>query len=187
MSALSLKKQQLLNALLFQEQWLICVQADNQLALISFTIVLLLHINVFNIESKEIALIVFFTLVGIIVESLAATLGLIEFPHQNEITAGGHAIFIVPLWLIIMWANFATTLCHCLAWLQSRIALTFLLTLIFIPLNYFLGAKISGSTYLVSPHIFLMYETALWLVLLPLGLWFSAQAGKSADRVCLIK
>lgn len=178
---LSAKQQLLLNAVLFQAQWFICVTANNQIALLSFVFVLLLHWYFLKPHTAEISLIIIFTILGIVVESAAATMGFVEFTHQKNIPIGSAEFAVAPIWLIIMWANFSTTLCHCLQWLQNKLWLSSLLAMVFIPINYIVGSDISGSTFPVSSSLFIAYETTLWMVLLPMGLHL-AKRSKAKTR-----
>lgn len=158
----------IVNAILFQVQWFICVQANNIAALIGFIVLMLAHKHFLKPDHKEVVMIIIFTLIGVVVESVASTIGLIQFNGQTYSNIANHQVAIAPIWLILLWSTFATTLRHCLSWLYKKPFITVLLIIIFIPVNYLIGARLSGSIIQGKALYFLTYEVIVWLLVLPL-------------------
>ena len=74
-----------------------------------------------------------------------------------------------PIWILALWANFALTLNHSLAWLQSRPALAAVLGAVGAPLSYFFAAHSWHALTLADPlALTLALLAAIWAVVTPL-------------------
>ena len=74
-----------------------------------------------------------------------------------------------PIWILALWANFALTLNHSLAWLQSRPGLAAVLGAIGAPLSYFFAARSWHALLLADPiALTLALLAAIWAVATPL-------------------
>ena len=91
-----------------------------------------------------------------------------------------YAIIGVPVWILLLWAAFATTLNGCLGWLRERLLLASLLGGILGPLSWYGGAKLNALTVPagLSGYLFLGFG---WLFLMPvlsrLALYFDKAEG----------
>ncbi|MGH8121425.1 MAG: DUF2878 domain-containing protein [Rudaea sp.] len=74
-----------------------------------------------------------------------------------------------PIWILALWANFALTLNHSLAWLQSRPLLAAVLGTVGAPLSYFFAARSWHALTLADPlATTLALLAAIWAVVTPL-------------------
>jgi hypothetical protein len=160
-----------LNALLFQANWFVCVFARIHWLLISTIILLIVHGFIFVKVKQEWGLILTFALTGFLLDSIIAYLGLVMFNPLESITIG--KITLAPLWLLGLWLSFSTCLCHCLKIFQQRQRLLCIITVFAIPLNYFIGAKLTQTTFSEPAILPLGLITLYWLVLLILGVMYA--------------
>ncbi len=82
----------------------------------------------------ELSLIFTVTAIGVFTDSMLIHLGIFYFPQDN----------IMPLWLVTLWASFAATVGHSLAFLKKSIYLQIIAGAIFPPFSYLAGASLSA-------------------------------------------
>lgn len=125
----------LANAALFQLGWFACVFGAQRpwLLLVALTC-LLLHL-LWLARPREWQLIGAVTLLGSALDSLLLNLGVFDFPDGGP---------LLPLWLALLWALFACTLAHCLAWTARPWWLAALLGALGGPLSYLAGSRLTG-------------------------------------------
>lgn len=99
--------ERLANAVLFQIGWLACVLGGNSLWLLLALAVLVIHLRWISSWAQEGRLILNVVIIGTAVDSVLRWLGVFEFKDLSP---------LIPLWLMLLWALFATTLRHCLQW-----------------------------------------------------------------------
>lgn len=132
---------------------------------------MLIHFFCVLKNKNEWLLIAVFVLIGLVFETVVNSLALIDFTGAVALTLGDITIKLAPIWLLCLWAGFAATLSHGLFALRKYPVSLALLTVPSVPLSYFLGARISGSTFPSSPLPALLLELVFWLILIPVGLW----------------
>lgn len=107
------------------------------------------------------ALIAAATALGLVADSLLVLLGVLAFPAQHD------AAWPVPLWMVLLWANFALTLDESLAWAGDRPLLAAALGAVAGPMAYRYGEAV-GALELGSPVPSLLAIAALWMAAFPL-------------------
>lgn len=152
------------NAVLFQLIWFVCVQGDNVAALLATGIGLTIHWCWFSRRLKEWSLVLVFISIGIVWESIVSSTALIRF--SNSMLLGAEALAIAPLWLVCLWAAFAITLKHSMAWLANSTLLRSLLCFVFVPCSYYAGALLSNSAFPLGTSTGLAAEAFIWAILL---------------------
>lgn len=156
----------IINLVLFQIGWFACVLGgsyDQVLTgcLIVFAIIAY-HLYRAVDTSTELRLISIALLIGMIYESIVTYLGLAIY------TNGQLSELLAPVWLILMWPLFATTLNISMRWLKSMpYWSTALFGAIFAPLAYFAGERLGAVVY-VDFAIAMTVIAVAWSVLLPL-------------------
>lgn len=126
----------LVNAALFQLGWFACVfGAQRPWLLLVAASCLLAHLFWLSLGWREWRLIAGVTLFGCALDSLLLNLGLFDFPGDSP---------LLPLWLALLWALFASTLEHCLQWTARHVWLGMLCGAVAGPLSYYGGAQIAG-------------------------------------------
>lgn len=148
----------LMNALGFQVVWFICVQGNNLYAVIATVILLALHTTLYRDSLKIWPILIAFSLLGFLGDSGIAWL--------LNITYTDHLQTLAPLWLMCLWAAFATTMHHSMKWLFKSPFIAFVTGLLLVPLSYIAGINLSGSSLAAPYWQFFMVEGLWWGVLL---------------------
>lgn len=155
----------LINLAVFQVGWFVCVLGGNLAALLYTTAALVFHAVYMASGIREWMLILGIAVIGSSWDLLMVNSGQLTFP--------GTADPGLPLWMLCLWLLFATTFNHCLAWLQSRLAIAGLLAALFGPLTYWAGSYFSGAQ-LAGPTAIVVIACG-WLLLFPCGLYWARQ------------
>lgn len=154
--------QLLINAVGFQCCWAACVIGGNAWAIVIVPLFFMWHWT--QLKPNEIKLIAIVTLFGVLYDSTLLKLGLFNFPEYTG--------FIIPLWLIFLWATFAATLLHSMAWLLTKPWLATLLGAIAAPWSYYAGSLLK-SIELTSPVLIII--ALVWGALLAcISVWHKA-------------
>jgi len=150
----------LLNALLFQLGWWVCVLGGDGVALAFVAGALLLHWCCSRPDAAEWLCIALSAAIGCLLDSSLHSFGILRFAE----TAG----FGIPLWLVALWLLFATTLNHSLRWLQARGWLAMLLGAAAGPLSYWGGEQLGAAQFGVAAPVACLILAVCWGLLLPL-------------------
>lgn len=160
-------KMLLVNAVLFQCVWLVAVQGDNRAALLALVLYWLVHLRWFFKDRKQIRFAVAAALLGWLVDSVLANLGVIKFNGQIGLALNDLKLSLAPVWLLCIWLCFTPTLLISLSWLGGRPLLASLLGFLVVPFSYFGGALLSHSTLGLSLEATLLCIACVWAILLP--------------------
>ena len=156
----------LVNAIGFQCCWAACVLGGSAWAAIVVPLFFIWHWR--QRKANEVTLILVVTLLGTMHDSTLLNLGLFGFPE--------HSGFIIPLWLILLWAAFAATVLHSMAWLLEKTWLAALLGAIAAPWSYYAGSLLK-SIELTSPA--LISVALAWATLLAsISFWYQLKPAK---------
>jgi len=127
-------KKTLYNALVFNVAWLFCVLGGSKVAIVVTMLVLAAHFYFISTDPREIGLVVLVVALGIMMDSLLIRAGIL-------ISADGS--LWPPIWLLCLWAMFATLLCHSMKWFQTHLPVAFLLGGISGTLSYTAGTRLT--------------------------------------------
>ncbi|TEW55266.1 DUF2878 domain-containing protein [Psychromonas sp. RZ22] len=120
-------------------------------------VMLAIHLFCISDVNNELFLIISIMSVGIIVDSLLQFNRIFIFPHSTHI----------PFWLMTLWACFAATICHSLAFLARFKFLQITAGSIMAPLSYFAGERLNAVVFgypFISTYILLgLIWTCLFL------------------------
>ena len=169
--------EKLLNAVLFQTVWFVCVLAGDSWALISVSVFLLVHWLLITTSRAEWLLIVGVVSSGIIVDSVHIALGVLTVIDQTS----SSEISLIPIWLICIWLAFSLTLCHSLSWLQQRLGLAVLLGAVSVPLSYWAGIKLGAMELGPQGYLGFVIMAGVWSLLLPTFCFFAAKASVDGE------
>jgi hypothetical protein len=160
--------QRLINAVLFQLVWFVCLLAGSVWALVATAAYLLLHDRYFMHTRREWRLLGVFLALGIMIDGALFQLGLFSFganvTSQNSFP---------PLWLLCLWVSVATLFAHSLAFLRSRYLLASTMGSIGPTLSYFAGANLAGITLADPLWLSLLVVACVWSIVLPFGLFLA--------------
>jgi Protein of unknown function (DUF2878) len=154
------------NAVLFQAAWLIAVAGAARdfwyagpIAVGLFAVWQLANASQ---PGTDVLLILFAIASGLVADSAFARSGLITY--SSPVPSASWA----PLWILALWANFALSLNHSLAWLQSKLWLACLFGAIGGPLSYFLAARTWHAVTLAEPSWLTLAAIAVtWALVTP--------------------
>lgn len=155
----------LLNIAVYQIVWFACVaSAASGHAPVGIAVAaaaVALHLALARVPLRELRLIAFAAVLGGAFESLLVASGWVRM-DADLLVAG-----VVPLWMVALWAAFATTLNVSLRALRSRYLLGAVLAGTGAPLAYYAGARLGALEWTHALPAALMIAAG-WAVLLPL-------------------
>ena len=160
-----LSKSLITNFLLFQIGWFACVlgAAYDQVFIGSMIALAVIAYHFYRAADtvKEFRLFLLALIIGLVFESIVTSQGLARYSNGQVID------YIAPLWIILMWPLFATTLNLSMRWLKNMSPLLIaLLGALFAPFAYYAGNKLGAVEY--DNLILSMGIIAIaWAVLLP--------------------
>jgi hypothetical protein len=167
-------KNSIINAMGFQFVWFICVQGNDLNAAVATAALLIIYLIMFRTELKILMGLAIFSLIGYLGDGIIAML--FHLDYLGSLNYNDHLNFLAPVWLLGLWVGFATTLNHSMQWLFKTPLLTILIALFLVPLSYFAGINLSGSTFSTSINslssgsipneLFFVAEGIWWAVLL---------------------
>ncbi len=116
---------------------------------------------------RQLALIGAAGVIGLTIDTLQLWCGVFRFP------GGTIAPWLAPLWVGVLWMQFATILPFSLHWLSNRYWLSAVLGLVGGPLAYYAGEKVGAVVFLAPrlPHFAVL--GVFWSVALPAIIWVS--------------
>lgn len=153
------------NIVAFQAGWWACVlgAAYDMPATGSLiaAVIVAAHIALVSRPWHELRLVAIALLIGVIWDSALLLAGWLDF------SSGFLVPRTAPHWILALWALFAITLNHSLAWLHGRLPAAALLGAISGPLAYWGGEKI-GAVIFIEPLYALIALAAGWAMFTPL-------------------
>ena len=156
-----------INFIGFQIGWFACVLGaandQTQLALLIIMIILALHLYKNN-SPAELYTILSAIIIGFIWESCLVTSELLSYGSASV------PLFFAPLWLVAIWALFATTINYSMAWLKKYLFFASLLGAIFGPLAFIAGERLDAVQFVDRPLALLALALG-WACLMPFLLW----------------
>lgn len=172
----------LLNFVAFQLAWFACVLggAHDRVAAGTMAVaaVVGLHLALAPRPGPEARLVATVTAIGLAWDSLIVSLGLMSYP------TGTFAAGVAPLWILAMWALFATTLKLSMSWLKGRPWLAAAFGAVGGPLAYVAGRKLGGVE-MNEPALALLVQGLGWAVMMPLLLRLAARLNGFESRPAL--
>lgn len=167
-------KSSLLNLVLYELGWFACVLgAAWDVGALGATLAIglaVIHLVISDRPEKEWPLMLAAVCIGLVVDTLHARLGVLEF-------RGHQAGTVAPLWVLALWLQFATVLHFCLSWLSRRYFLASVLGLIAGPLAFLGGERLGAATF-GDPWLLSLGVIGLsWALALPTLVWIADRLG----------
>lgn len=110
----------------------------------------------------DLILVVLAAMMGLVIDTLFIQSGVLSF-KINRPWAG-----IAPLWILILWANFALILNHGLRWMQGRHLAAAILGFFGGPASYLVGIRLGAGELNVAPLTAFMIIGLCWAAVTPL-------------------
>ncbi|BCR04947.1 membrane protein [Desulfuromonas versatilis] len=175
---LSLGASRLLNVTLYQLGWFCCVLggawgyplAGAILALLP----VLVHLLLAESRVAELSLMLVACLLGVLVDSAQQALGVFTFRGSPDWPLW------LPLWVFIIWAQFATLFHYALHWLAGRYLLGALLGTVGGPLAYSGGVRLGAAEFGENLLFSLGSLAVVWSLMTPLLIWLASRIGGKA-------
>ena|SRR5271165_2011727 len=153
------------NIILFQLGWFACVLGAARnlpwVGVLAAAAIIAWHLAHAARPWRELGLIAMAAAIGTVFETLLVRSGWVSFG------SGPQLVVSAPIFMIALWANFATTLNVSLRWLRGRPLLAILLGAVGGPAAYYSGARL-GAMDLIAPLPALGSIAAGWGVMTPL-------------------
>ena len=153
------------NFILFQLGWLSCViggaSSYHWTGVVVVAAIVAVHLVRSYRITSEVMLILITTLLGTTWDSALMAAGLLSFNNGVVFDA------LVPLWMVAMWALFATTLNVSMQWMKNRYLLAAVFGAIGGPVAYYAGHRL-GAVEFSQTSTALLAVGAGWTVLMPL-------------------
>lgn len=106
----------LANFILFQLGWCVAVFYPGTLAaLVSLAIVTAHLVFISAFPLRELRFVIMVTALGSALDVIHRTAGVLDFPGYE----GAYSQGMIPFWLVMLWAVFATAVNHCLYWMRQ--------------------------------------------------------------------
>jgi hypothetical protein len=134
------------------------------------------HLALVDRGADEAKLVVLAALAGTVIDSAQQAAGTVAFP------SGHYAAWLCPVWLTVLWAQFATLLCHSLAWLAGRPIVCAFLGAAGGPLAFFAGERLGGVTFPMGRAVGSGVLALMWAAAFPALMYVAAHSGASPGR-----
>jgi hypothetical protein len=158
-------RERVVNALVFQAGWLGCVLGAARgmptAGTVAAMAVVLVHLLLSSRPLRAALVVAVAAAIGMAFENALAATGWVSY----DIAAP--AVGLAPIWMVSLWAAFATTLSVSMAWLQGRPLAALAFGAIGGPLSYGAGARL-GALRLEDPLAALTAIAFGWAVATPL-------------------
>lgn len=148
----------LINGLLYQTVWLLCIIGGYRGAILAIGL-LILHLVLAAKGSQDLPVMLLFLLAGLTLDGLLQMFGFFTFSESG---------WPIPFWLAVIWMGFATTVNHSLSWLKTRPHLCSLFGAVGGPLAYWGGCKLGAASFQYPMPISLVFLSAIWALVVPL-------------------
>lgn len=148
----------LINFLLYQLVWFLCVLWENNGALLALP-VLGVHLLLSPMRRADGRMMFVLLIIGAVVDGMLHRAGFFTFNVQA---------LPIPFWLAVIWLALATLPHHSLAWLKGRPVLSAVLAAVGGPLAYWAGVRMGVAHFNLPLAASLALLAIIWSVLWPL-------------------
>lgn len=166
---LSASLSKVINIVLYQVGWFSCVVGAAYGYPLSGALgaaaLVVLHLVLTDDRKAEIKLVFSACLLGVLVDSLQQATGLFTFKKDPSWPLW------LPLWVFVIWGQFATLFRFALHWLSGRYLLGALFGALGGPLAYWGGIRLGAASFGESPMLTLVVLAVVWAGVTPLLLW----------------
>ena len=111
---------------------------------------------------------------GVGIDSLLTVFGVFQF---------GPTIFFIPLWLVLLWAAFTTTLFLSLEIVGRSKWIAAICGALAFPFNYALGERLGAVSFATADNLTLAALSAIWAVVLPAMFWLAENKIRQTDEL----
>jgi hypothetical protein len=160
----------LVYALAFQAGWFVCIMAGNLASILYTALFLIGHLWYLAFKQpklfqhKEILWVITVFCLGLAVETIYFSAGFLYTDAPKNLF---DALLLPPIWLLCIWIMFSLALRTCLSFLFYKPTLSYITCAVFVPLNYYAGAKLNNEVAVNEPYFLsLTLMTFIWILFL---------------------
>jgi hypothetical protein len=168
------------NIVAYQVAWLACVLGGAKdlpwVGVVVTAVAIAIQLMLTPTPGRDAILILTVATIGALWDGLLVRLGLLEYP------SGMILPWLAPVWIIALWAGFATILPVSLRWLLGRWPLAALFGALGGPLAYYAGMKL-GAVSFPDPVAALTALGVGWAILTPLVCWLAVKLDADPPRL----
>ncbi|MEX2962295.1 DUF2878 domain-containing protein [Microbulbifer sp. TYP-18] len=156
----------LVNALLFDIAWPLCVLVDNLALVCAFTLLnLYVHLRFIANLPHEFLWVGMIWVFGVLIDGFLFSQGLMINIDGSKFP---------PFWLLLLWVNFAMALRYAFFFLQKNLWLAAAVGGVAGPFSYYMGAWLNGTVMFREPVVLSLAVLSLvWALFLPLVAWLA--------------
>ena len=111
---------------------------------------------------------------GVGIDSLLTVLGVFQF---------GPTIFFIPLWLVLLWASFTTTLFLSLEIVGRYKWIAAICGALAFPFNYAVGERLGAVSFSMTDNLTLAALSTIWAIMLPAMFWLTENRIRQTDEL----
>jgi len=156
----------LLNITLYQVGWFCCVLGAARGYPVTGALLALLlsivHLLLADSPKSEALLMLIACFLGATIDSIQQAFGLFTFTSHPAWP------FWLPLWVFVIWAQFATLFHYALYWLAGRYRLAAGFGMVGGPLAYWAGIRMGAATFGENPTLTIVSLAVVWALVTPL-------------------
>ena len=153
----------LLNVILYQAVWFLCVFKENQGAVFGL-VLLAAHLYFSPYRVKDMRMMAVLLAVGTLIDGALYLAGFMTYNVQA---------MPIPFWLAVVWLALATLPHHSLRWLKGRLLLASLFGALGGPLAYWAGVKAGAASFTLPLITSLTLLALIWGVLWPFTMYIA--------------
>ena len=169
----------LLNFVLYQVGWLACVLgaafARPWLGIAIALILVAMHLWLATDRPNQVKILAIATAIGLLVDSFLLALGVFSFPNGYVVA------WLPPVWMSVLWMQFATTFRYCLEWLSGQYAVSAFLALVGAPLAFLGGERVGAVSFSPPRFSHLIMLATVWCVAMPVLIYASDRIHSGCD------
>lgn len=170
-----------LNFLLYQIGWFACVwgatSSHPSLAIAVAVGLVAVHMGLTTQPISQSKLLMASFAIGLTVDTTLLAIGVCQFPTDSFV------VWLPPVWMSILWIQFATTLRYSLLWISGRYGLAALLGLVCAPLAFLAGERM-GAIQFLDPRVTSVGMLGLfWSAAMPLLVYVSDRLHASEKTI----
>ena len=163
---------------LYQIGWFACVfgaaTGHPWLGMVLALGLIAVHLGLSAETRRQLTLMAAAGIIGLTIDTLQLWWGVFRFPNGTIVP------WLAPLWVGVLWIQFATILPFSMRWLSNRYGLSAVLGFMGGPLAYYAGEKAGAVAFLTPRLPHLAVVAVVWSVALPAIIWVS-------DRLDLVE
>lgn len=134
------------------------------------------HYFVFGTAKADFLLVAISAATGLVIETIYIQAGLIMYANSFPST------YLAPLWVWVLWGNFALIMNGCIKWLQGKPLLAAVLGFLGAPLSYYAGIQLGAATSGPSKTTLLAVIAITYAIVTPLFLNLAHRLALAAER-----